>query len=263
MMRSLICAVTAERLFQPAVPAFLQPVERPAFELDHAAVIEVVRPASRTPEAPNAVSMLSVIGAVGVGVAAYAVAKSRAPTVAMGRLYPDGPSDSPSVDALNKPNWNDPREGNPFEESGPRAAVEAYQPRGISDATVPKKQYIETEDEPWNFDARQTVTVTKSMLEDRFQASLPFVKAEEDLVTGLSKAKTKDEVKKLVEAAKDARPGCTALKSAEKLLKAFDEKSEEEALKARPKAPKAAGAQGAGWDTMKRAVAKVHDNSVA
>jgi hypothetical protein len=48
------------------------------------------------------------------------------------------------------------------------------------------------------------------------------------------------------------------------LLKAFETATEEEeALKARPKAPKAAGAQGAGWDGMKRATAKVHDNSVA
>lgn len=47
-----------------------------------------------------------------------------------------------------------PGEGDPFGENeglerGNRAAVEAFQPRGISDATVIKPQYIETEDEPW------------------------------------------------------------------------------------------------------------------
>ncbi len=53
--------------------------------------------------------------------------------------------------------WADPREGKPFGEAdGPnrpigkvRSAVEAYQPRGITDATVIKPQYIETDDEPW------------------------------------------------------------------------------------------------------------------
>ena len=54
--------------------------------------------------------------------------------------------------------WGDPREGQPFGEAdGPnrpvgkvRNAVEAYQPRGITDATVIKPQYIGVDDdEPW------------------------------------------------------------------------------------------------------------------
>ena len=53
--------------------------------------------------------------------------------------------------------WGDPREGKPFGEAdGPnrpvgkvRGAVEAFQPRGITDASVIKPAYIETEDEPW------------------------------------------------------------------------------------------------------------------
>jgi hypothetical protein len=170
------------------------------------------------------------------------------------------------VDALNKPTWKDPREGNPFEKEGPRKAVEAYQPRGISDATVPKKQYIETEDEPWNADARQTVVVNKAQLTKGLESSLPFIKAEEALQIALSKVKTQKEAKELMEKAvgTGCRPGSPVMQSGEKLLKAFETATEEEeALKARPKAPKAAGAQGAGWDGMKRATAKVHDNSVA
>ena len=48
-----------------------------------------------------------------------------------------------------------PGEGDPFGEKeglarGNRLAPNpAFQPRGISDATVIKPQYIETEDEPW------------------------------------------------------------------------------------------------------------------
>ena len=68
------------------------------------------------------------------------------------------------VDMLNVPTWGDAREGKPFgaadglDASGNvverplgmvRNAVEAYQPRGISDASVIKPAYIETDDEPW------------------------------------------------------------------------------------------------------------------
>merc|ERR1719240_2323580 len=105
------------------------------------------------------------------------------------------------VDALNTPTTGDPRVGNPFEENGPRKAVEAYQPRGISDASVPKKQYIETEDEPWHSTSKQTVVVTKAQVESSFGASLPFMEAEAQLTLGLSKAEKKEEVKKLIKEA--------------------------------------------------------------
>jgi hypothetical protein len=168
------------------------------------------------------------------------------------------------VDSVYTPSsLDDPRVGNPFEDEGPRVAVEVYQPRGISDATVPKKQYIETEDEPWNSDCIETVTVTKGQLSQSFDASLPFLAAEEALVTELSTAEKKDAVTSAIAKAKarGARAGSPAFATAEKLLKAFEEKSEEEALKARPKAPKKAGAQGAGWDGMKRQVGAVHSTT--
>ena len=61
------------------------------------------------------------------------------------------------VDVVSGTPWNDPREGKPFGEAdGPnrpigkvRSAVASYQPRGITDASVIKPQYIETDDEPW------------------------------------------------------------------------------------------------------------------
>jgi len=258
-MLSLVCVAAAQRLFQPAAPAgFLQPGQRPAFAVDQAPVVDVVPMRSGPAEASPSVSMLGVIGMVGVmGVAAYALRpQSRAGSVTM-------QEDPGLVDALNKPNWNDPREGNPFEDTGPRAAVEAYQPRGISDATVPKKQYIEVDDEPWHSTSRQTVQVSRTQLTEGFQTSLPFIAAEDALAVGLSKATKKDEVKKLMDEAlkSGARPGCPIIGAGEKLLKAFEEKSEEEALKARPKAPKAAGAQGAGWDGMKRPLGAVHSTA--
>ena len=48
-----------------------------------------------------------------------------------------------------------PGEGDPFGEIATAYSIanrdggSAFQPRGISDATVIKPQYIETEDEPW------------------------------------------------------------------------------------------------------------------
>lgn len=61
------------------------------------------------------------------------------------------------ADVVSENPWNDPREGKPFGEAdGPnrpigkvRGAVASYQPRGITDASVIKPQYIETDDEPW------------------------------------------------------------------------------------------------------------------
>lgn len=268
MMRSLTLSVAAaQQFFQPVAPstAFLQPGLQASPALVQAPVVEVVRVPTVSTESPTSVSMLALAGVVGGVVGFVAAAKSSGST---GRRAGRGvrmQEDKLLVDALNKPNWNDPREGNPFEDEGPRKAVEAYQPRGISDATVPKKQYIETEDEPWNSDARQTVTITKAQVEASYGASLPFVAAEADLQTKLSKVEKKDEVKKLMAAALSAgaRPGSAVMKDGEKLLKAFEEKGDEAALKARPKAPKAAGAQGGGWDGMKRGLAKTHDNSVA
>jgi len=176
------------------------------------------------------------------------------------------------------PIWGDPREGKPFgaadrDESaggsrtvgGVREAVEAYQPRGITDATILKKQYIGTDDdEPWNADCRATVLPTKSALEDGYTATLPFITAEAALEGATRAAKKAGEVKSAIEAAKKAggRPGSPAFVAAEKVLAAFEKGDEEAATKAKPKAPKD-GAQGKGWDDMGRGLAKVHDNSIA
>jgi hypothetical protein len=186
------------------------------------------------------------------------------------------PGPEPTVDAVNAPNWKDPREGQPFEEPGNvRLAVEAYQPRGISDATVRKRQYIEVDDEPWNSTSVSRITLDKSKIQTAEMSSIGFVAAEGALTTALSAAKSSADVTKALEKAeKDgARKGCPALGDADKLLKAFKKAEETEgeeedkktamdaALKGRPKAPKKPGAQGSGWDDMKRAVGSVHSTA--
>lgn len=111
---------------------------------------------------------------------------------------------------------------------------------------------------------RSTVELTSKNAGDAISSTIPFLAVETELQVALSKAKDANEVTKAVSAATSAgaRPGCPALNDADKLLKAFA-KDAEAALKARPKAPKVSGAQGNGWDGMKRGVAKTHDNSVA
>jgi len=175
------------------------------------------------------------------------------------------------VDAVTAPTWNDPREGKPFGEAdGPnrpigkiREAVEVYQPRGLSDATVIKPAYIETDDEPWHATCKSTVALTADLASTSYSASLPFIDAENDLLTALSKVEKAADAKSAMDAAlkAGARPGCPAIMSGEKLIASFA-KDAEKALKDRPKAPKTA-AQGKGWDGMARQIGKVHDNSVA
>jgi len=175
------------------------------------------------------------------------------------------------------PVWGDPREGKPFGDAdrdeatglravgGVREAVEAYQPYGITDATVIKPQYIGTdEDEPWHASSRQTVVVNKADLDAGYTSTLPFVSAEESLEGAARAAKNAGEIKTAISAATSAgaRPGSPAVVSAEKLLAAFEKGDEEAVKKAKPKAPKV-GVQGKGWDDMSRSVAKVHDNSIA
>ena len=146
-----------------------------------------------------------------------------------------------------------------------RVAEEAYQPRGISDATVIKPQYIETDDEPWHFTCRPQVALTKGQLEEGRASMLPFVKPEADLEDALRNAKDAKTVTDAVDKAlgAGARKGSPAFASAEKMLKAFEKGDEAGAEKAKPKAPKKPGPQGAGWDNMERKVGKTHDNSVA
>ncbi|KOO21405.1 hypothetical protein Ctob_005313 [Chrysochromulina tobinii] len=171
------------------------------------------------------------------------------------------------ADVVSENPWNDPREGKPFGEAdGPnrpigkvRGAVASYQPRGITDASVIKPQYIETDDEPWHSTSKQTVVATKKLLE---KADLPFVAAETGLDRDLSAVTDASGVKAAMDKAvkAGARPGCAALKTGELLVTLFA-KDAEAAMKKRPAAPKKT-VQGAGWDGAERELAKVHDNSV-
>jgi len=175
------------------------------------------------------------------------------------------------------PVWNDPREGKPFGDAdrdpatglrkvgGVRQAVEAYTPRGLSDATVIKPQYIDTDDdEPWHATSRQTIVVGKAELDKGYEATLPFLAAEDALGDATRAAKDAKAIKAAIEAAlkANARPGSPAVVAAEKVMAAFEKGDEKAAEKAKPKAPKV-GAQGKGWDDMARALGKTHDNSVA
>jgi len=257
MMRSLVCVAAAQQLFQPALPGVnTQTRLRGALE---APVVQVVAvPVTPAPSTPASVSTLAVLAGVVSGVAAAALTSGFSSTRARRTAM------QLDVDAMNTPSsLQDPRLGNPFEDEGPRVAKAAYQPRGISDATVAKKQYIENEDEPWHSTAKGTVAFSESDLESAYASSLPFLAAEEALIVELAKADTKDAVKSIISKAKEsgARAGSKAMQTAEKTLKAFETKSAEEAMKARPKAPKKAGAQAAGWDGMKRKPGAVHSTA--
>jgi hypothetical protein len=179
-----------------------------------------------------------------------------------------------------QPTWNDPREGKPFGNAdrddktglrkgplggGVRLAQEAYQPRGIGDATVLKPQYIGIDDEPWHSTCRSTTVITKADLAQGEAAMLPFVAPEAALNAATRAAKDAAEMTAAIaKALKDgARPGCPDLVAAEKVAAAFEKDDAKGAEKAKPKAPKPPGAQGKGWDDMARAVGKTHDNSVA
>lgn len=256
--------------------------------------------------------------------------------------YGDGqnPDNYEWVDAVSTPNWKDPREGQPFGKEGEsgkmRLAKETFQPRGISDATVLKRQYIETDDEPWHSTCRPAQPLTANTFSQALKSSIGFMAAEDNLTTALSAAKNSAAVEKALAAAEGdgARKGSPAYLNGDKVLKAFqkaekaqpdleakveelkatlekvkatappvaekaEEKTEEKkeegdeakeekeekkdpvaeaeealkkaeedvkksmdaALKARPKAPKKPGAQGSGWDDMKRTVGATHSTN--
>lgn len=177
-----------------------------------------------------------------------------------------------------EPSWNDPREGEPFGDGdrgadgyrkkvgGVRVAEEAYQPRGISDATVIKPMYIETEDEPWHATCRPSGALpTKGDLEQGMANMLPFVKPQLDLEEALRNAKDGPEVEAAVAkfVAAGAREGSPATESAKKMLAAWAKEDEKGFTKGKPKAPGKPKAQGEGWDNFARTVGKTHDNSVS
>lgn len=178
-----------------------------------------------------------------------------------------------------EPSWKDPREGEPFgnadrdEKTGYRKSVggvrvgeEAFQPRGISDASVidSYQTYIETMDEPWHATCRPTTTITKGALIEGEKNMIPFLSAEAALDAAVRAAKDAATVEKAIAAGlkAGARPGSPSMAGAEKVKGLFEKEDEKAAEKAKPKAPKAPGKQGAGWDNFERGVAKVHDNSV-
>jgi hypothetical protein len=176
-----------------------------------------------------------------------------------------------------EPAWNDPREGEPFgkgdrddsgyrKAGGVRVAVEAYQPRGISDATFIDafQTYIETMDEPWHATSRPTRSITKDSLLEGEKNMIPYIQAELDLDAAVRGAKDPKAIKEALDKAvkAGARTGSPSVKTAEKVMGLFETEDEKGAEKAKPKAPKAPGKQGAGWDNFERTIGKTHDNSV-
>ena len=122
--------------------------------------------------------------------------------------------------------------------------------------------YIENDDEPWHSTCvSKAPVITKGAFDQAYVSSLPFVAPEEALQLAMSKAdlKLKDIDGAIAKCIADGgRKGCPAIVAAEKIKKAADKDGNVKPGKA-PGAP----AQAGGWDAMKRAVAKVHDNSVA
>ena len=122
--------------------------------------------------------------------------------------------------------------------------------------------YIENDDEPWHSTCvSKAPVITKGAFDKAYVSSLPFVAPEEALQLAMSKAdlKLKDIDGAIAKCIADGgRKGCPAIVAAEKIKKAADKDGNVKPGKA-PGAP----AQAGGWDAMKRAVAKVHDNSVA
>ena len=164
-----------------------------------------------------------------------------------------------------------PGEGDPFRDGDMRRAedIATKQPRGISDGSA-ALQYIETEDEPWHATCRPTsrsTFISKKVLADSIAKDLPFVPAEEALDDALTTAKNEEEVEKAVKQAlaDGARPGCPAIESAEKQLKAIAKaaKDGKPAPKYKPLKPAVGGAS-PGWANQGegRKVAITHDNSV-
>ena len=122
--------------------------------------------------------------------------------------------------------------------------------------------YIENDDEPWHSTCvSKAPVITKGAFDKAYVSSLPFVAPEEALQLAMSSPtlKLKDIDGAIAKCIADGgRKGCPAIVAAEKIKKAADKDGNVKPGKA-PGGP----AQAAGWDAMKREVAKVHDNSVA
>lgn len=156
-----------------------------------------------------------------------------------------------------------PGVGDPFVD-GIRSNEGAFQPRGISDATVPKKQYIETSDEPWHDSCIATTSISKGALASALSAGLPFAAAEEALEDALQTVKDAGAVDAAIKTciAAGGRTGSPAVMMADKLKKDFAKSKDGKVT--RPKVKVVGGAK-AGWADQGagRKVATVHDNSVA
>jgi len=185
------------------------------------------------------------------------------------------------VDNWDNLPWGDPREGKPFgsadrDENGNSRLAAGGEvrrsnpppvPNAITDATVivpTEYMYIENDDEPWHATSKQTVVLTAPVAAEKVGAMLPFIAPEDELKEAYNTAGSAKDIKAAIDAAlkKGARPGCPAITGAENMIKLF-EKSAEDAKKKQAPPKKKVTAQGKGWDDMARAVAKVHDNSVA
>ena len=164
-----------------------------------------------------------------------------------------------------------PGEGDPFRDGDMRRAedIATKQPRGISDGSA-ALQYIETEDEPWHASCRPTsrsTAISKKVLDGALSSALPFAPAENALDAALVTAKNDGEIDKAVKQAlaSGARPGCPAIESADKQLKAIAKaaKDGKPAPKYKPLKPAVGGAT-PGWANQGegRKVATTHDNSV-
>lgn len=149
-----------------------------------------------------------------------------------------------------------PGEGDPFSGLGVASDNPVTYATSIAGRNM-DNGYIEEDDEPWHASCKPSTTApTAQLLEDALVKEVPYLAAEAALLVAMSEVKTKDDVKKAIDACLKAggRPGCDAITKAEK---AIGDDGSVTPIKMK------VTAQGAGWDGMKRQVAKVHDNSVA
>jgi len=160
-----------------------------------------------------------------------------------------------------------PGEGDPFSPLCPRPDEFGNAPDAAKRTDVgfdrwhSDSGYIEEDSEPWHATSKASPGYVdlEAVASKVYSQALPFIAAEDALAVALSKVASVDDINKAVAAclAAGGRKGCPAILDAQKIIKAAEKDGEVKPAKA-PKNP----AQAAGWDSMSRGVAKVHDNSV-